>query len=62
VAQRAADDPNLHHLDGLELYGPADEAELPLPDRLHPDPATHRLIAERFAAKAFGPGGAFRRG
>ncbi|MEE1928536.1 GDSL-type esterase/lipase family protein [Streptomyces sp. TRM 70351] len=59
VAQRAADDPNLHHLDGRELYGEADFAELPLPDQLHPDAATHRRIGERFAALAFGPGGAF---
>jgi hypothetical protein len=59
VAQRAADDPNLHHLDGRELYGEADFAELPLPDRLHPDAATHRRIAERFTELAFAAGGAF---
>ncbi|GAA4890631.1 SGNH/GDSL hydrolase family protein [Actinomycetospora straminea] len=57
VAQRAPDDPHLHHLDGRELYGEADAAELPLPDRLHPDPETHRLVAGRFAAHAFAPGG-----
>lgn len=54
VAQRMVEDPNLHLLDGRELYGEADSAELPLPDRLHPDAATHRLIGERFAALAFG--------
>jgi hypothetical protein len=59
VAQRAADDPHLHLLDGLSLYGPADAAEHPLPDRLHPDAATHRLMGERFAAQTFGPGGPF---
>ena len=59
VKQRAADDPNLHHLDGRDLYGEADFAELPLPDRLHPDAATHRRIGERFAALAFGTGGPF---
>ncbi|GHB96299.1 MULTISPECIES: GDSL-type esterase/lipase family protein [Streptomyces rochei group] len=59
VAQRAADDPNLHHLDGRELYGEADAAELPLPDNVHPDAATHRRMGERFAALAFGDGGAF---
>ena len=53
VEQRAADDPNLHHLDGRELYGEADSAELPLPDGLHPDAATHRRIGERFAELAF---------
>jgi hypothetical protein len=50
TAARATDDPNLHYLDGRELYGEADFAELPLPDLLHPDPAAHRRIGERFAA------------
>ncbi|MFF5447917.1 GDSL-type esterase/lipase family protein [Streptomyces sp. NPDC012888] len=59
VRQRAATDPHLHHLDGLELYGAADHAELPLPDDLHPDAATHRLIGERFARLVFGEGGPF---
>jgi lysophospholipase L1-like esterase len=54
--QRAADDPNLHYLDGRSLYGEADFAELPLPDQLHPDPAGHRRIGERFAELAFGDG------
>ncbi|MDH6629992.1 hypothetical protein M2271_007842 [Streptomyces sp. LBL] len=53
VAQRAADDPHLHHLDGRELYGERDHAELPLPDALHPDAAAHRRIGERFAELAF---------
>ncbi|WP_327358714.1 GDSL-type esterase/lipase family protein [Streptomyces sp. NBC_01304] len=57
VKQRSADDPNLHHLDGRDLYGEADFAELPLPDQLHPDAATHRRIGERFAAVAFGTEG-----
>ncbi|MEI5132428.1 SGNH/GDSL hydrolase family protein [Streptomyces libani] len=59
VKQRAADDPNLHHLDGRDLYGEADFAELPLPDQIHPDAATHRRLGERFAALAFGPDGPF---
>jgi hypothetical protein len=50
VEQRRASDPHLDYLDGRELYGEADAAELPLPDALHPDAATHRLIGERFAA------------
>ena len=58
VAQRAVDDPNLHHLDGRELYGEADAEAMPLPDRLHPDAATHRHIAERFAELVF-TGGPF---
>ncbi len=59
VARRASADSRLFYLDGLRLYGPDDADELPLPDRLHPDAATHRLIGERFAAVAFGDGGPF---
>jgi hypothetical protein len=59
VKQRGADDPNLRYLDGRDLYGEADFAELPLPDQLHPDAATHRRIGERFAALAFATGGPF---
>jgi lysophospholipase L1-like esterase len=51
TAQRA--DPNLHYLDGRELYGVADNAEHPLPDDLHPDGPGHRRMAERFAKYAF---------
>ncbi len=54
TAERAADDPWLHYLDGRELYGEADLAELPLPDELHPDAATHQRIGRRFAELAFG--------
>lgn len=60
VQQRAADDPNLHYLDGRDLYGEADFAELPLPDQLHPDAAAHHPIGERFAALAFGSAGPFK--
>ena len=59
VSLRAADDPHLHYLDGRELYGEADFAELPLPDQLHPDAATHLRIGERFAEWAFGVDGPF---
>ncbi|MFD7106682.1 GDSL-type esterase/lipase family protein [Streptomyces celluloflavus] len=59
VAQRAAEDPNLHLLDGRALYGAADSAELPLPDELHPDAATHRRIGTRFAELAFTATGPF---
>lgn len=54
VARRKTDDPHLSYVDGLDLYGPGDEATHPLPDNLHPDAATHRLIARRFVALALG--------
>ncbi|WP_112244750.1 SGNH/GDSL hydrolase family protein [Kribbella monticola] len=59
TAVRAAEDPNLYYLDGLELYGEADYAELPLPDELHPDTAAHCRIGENFAAHVFAPDGPF---
>ncbi|MFH8497854.1 GDSL-type esterase/lipase family protein [Streptomyces coeruleorubidus] len=62
VRQRAADDPNIHHLDGLDVYGESDAAEHPLPDEVHPDAATHRHIGERFHELAFTGGGPFAPG
>ncbi|MFC3450520.1 GDSL-type esterase/lipase family protein [Amycolatopsis speibonae] len=59
VKERSTTDPNLSYLDGLELYGEADHADLPLPDDLHPDAATHRLMGERFARLAFDSEGAW---
>ncbi|MET4427775.1 MULTISPECIES: SGNH/GDSL hydrolase family protein [unclassified Mycolicibacterium] len=59
VAQRSGQDPNLHYLDGCELYGEADHERLPLPDQLHPDATTHQLIGERFAKRVFTDTGAF---
>ncbi len=53
VADRAAEDPHLHYLNGLDLYGHTDSEEHPLPDNLHPDQATHELIARRFVANGF---------
>ena len=61
-SERARRDPHLHYLDGRELYGERDAAKLPLPDALHPDPATHRRIGERFAERVFGAGGPFADG
>ncbi|BCJ49896.1 lipase [Actinoplanes sp. NBRC 14428] len=61
VTQRAASDPHLHYLNGLDLYGEQDSTDLPLPDRLHPDAATHRLIADRFAKLVFTGDGPFAR-
>ncbi|MEW2418463.1 GDSL-type esterase/lipase family protein [Streptomyces sp. NPDC046866] len=59
VEQRAGEDPNLHYLDGRELYGQNDHAELPLPDALHPSPEGHRRIGENFARLAFADNGPF---
>jgi hypothetical protein len=59
VAQRAETDPAIHYLDGLALYGEPDHDVLPLPDALHPDGETHRLIGQRFADAAFGAGRPF---
>lgn len=55
VARRRDDDSLIHYVNGLTLYGPADEAIHPLPDQLHPDATTHRLIGERFAASTLIP-------
>lgn len=49
IALRREEDPHLHFLSGLELYGESDAATHPFPDHLHPDTAGHRLIGERFA-------------
>lgn len=59
VAQRRREDPHLHLVSGLHLYGPAEHDAMPLADGLHPGPEAHRTIGERFAALAFGDGGAF---
>jgi hypothetical protein len=59
LVDRRSDDPNLHYLEGTRLYGEADAATHPLPDALHPDTPTHRLIGERFADFAFAPTGPF---
>ncbi|EPH41522.1 GDSL-type esterase/lipase family protein [Streptomyces aurantiacus] len=60
VEQRAAQDPHLHYLDGRDLYGETDYAELPLPDDLHPDATTHHRMGERFAERVFAADGPFR--
>jgi hypothetical protein len=59
VQQRAAGDPNLRYLDGLDLYAEHDFAALPLPDQLHPDNAAHHRIGERFARHVFHADGLF---
>lgn len=46
---QAAGDPDLHYVDGLEIFG-ADYAHL-LPDELHPDAEGYRLMGQRFTEK-----------
>jgi hypothetical protein len=48
VQQRQANDPHLCYLDGNDLYGPDDNALMPLPDELHPGADAHQLIGKRF--------------
>lgn len=54
VAAQRSDDPHLHFLDGQLLYGADDALRHPLPDNLHPDTATHAMIATRFAGRVWG--------
>jgi hypothetical protein len=46
--RRGTGDDNLYYLDGLQLFGAADAADLP--DDLHPNPAGYVRMGERFAA------------
>ncbi|KUG57991.1 hypothetical protein AVL63_05680 [Nesterenkonia jeotgali] len=57
VQSRRAQDPQLHLLDGLELFGARDEAELPMADQLHPETQAQRRIGQRFANVALSRGG-----
>ena len=49
VAVRAATDPNIHYMDGLQLFN-QDEA-LTMPDGIHPDAAGYRTIAANFVER-----------
>ena len=49
VAVRSATDPNIHYLDGLQLFN-HDEA-LTMPDGIHPDAAGYRTIAANFVER-----------
>lgn len=59
IVESRSHDSNLQYLDGTRLYDSADAVIHPLPDALHPDAATHRLIGERFADYAFSSSGPF---
>ena len=50
-ARQAAGDQQLHYLDGLKLFGPADACDLP--DDLHPNPAGYLRMGERFSREVF---------
>lgn len=58
AARRAAGDEHLHLLQGPELFGPDDVADLP--DGLHPNSDGYRRMGERFHEIAF-VGGCFTR-
>lgn len=47
---RSRQDPNLHYMDGLSLFGEADRDDLP--DDLHPNPAGYVRMGQRFAVFA----------
>ncbi len=57
--RREAGDDHLYYLDGLELFGPDDAGDLP--DDLHPNADGYVRMGQRFAQKAFGPGGPLSR-
>ena len=52
--RRKAGDANLHYLDGLELFGAADAADLP--DDLHPNGPGYARMGQRFNALVFAEG------
>ncbi len=49
--RRAVGDDTLQYLDGRELFGEADVADLP--DGLHPNGVGYQRMGERFAARPF---------
>jgi hypothetical protein len=55
TSRREFGDHKLFYLNGLDLFGAADAADLP--DDLHPNPAGYRRLGERFAQRVFGKGG-----
>jgi hypothetical protein len=57
VAARQATDPNLHLVEGTELFGESDLADLP--DGLHPNAAGYERMGHRFHDLAFATGAPF---
>jgi lysophospholipase L1-like esterase len=57
TTRRAGGDEHLHLLDGRELFGEGDLADLP--DGLHPNAAGYARMGERFHTLAFAPGAPF---
>lgn len=57
ASRRDAGDANLHLIEGTDLFGPDDVADLD--DGLHPNAAGYQRMGERFHAQAFDPAGPF---
>lgn len=55
AARVKSGDRHIRYLSGLELFGPADRADLP--DELHPNTAGYQRMGERFHKLMLGPGG-----
>jgi hypothetical protein len=49
VAMRAATDPNIYYMDGLQLFNETEA--LTMPDGIHPDAAGYRKIAANFVER-----------
>jgi lysophospholipase L1-like esterase len=55
LARAKSGDAHIRYLSGLELFGPADRADLP--DELHPNAQGYRRMGERFYKLMLQPGG-----
>jgi lysophospholipase L1-like esterase len=55
AARQKSGDANIRYLSGLDLFGPADRADLP--DELHPNAAGYRRMGERFHRLMLGKDG-----
>jgi lysophospholipase L1-like esterase len=49
VAVRAATDPNIYYMDGLQLFNETEA--LTMPDGIHPDAVGYRTIAANFVER-----------